>query len=78
MSMVPAQFPFHAGELDHQYHNDFKGEPYGKKYNALRGSRAAEGALQVSKCPGDKGFVGSLASGDFGSLGLFNDKSVNN
>jgi hypothetical protein len=57
-------FPFHAGELYHQYHNDMT-EDYGKTYNALRKSRATEGVLEVSKCPGDAKFVGVLASGDF-------------
>jgi len=72
-----AQFPFYAGELYHQYHNDMI-ENYGKSYNALRDVKAGQGGLAVSKCPGDKKFVGAFASGDFSSLGLFKDKSVNN
>jgi len=75
-----AQFPFHSGELYHQYHNDMT-ENYGKKYNALRDSKAAEGALSLSKCPGDAKLTGVFASGDFASAGIFEgffkDKSVN-
>ena len=72
-------FPFHAGELYHQYHNDMV-EAYGKAYNALRDSKADAGQLELSKCPGDAKLFGALASGDFasaGSINIFKDKSIN-
>jgi len=47
-----AHFPFYAGELYHQYHNDM-GEDYGKDYKALRDVAQARGTLALSKCPGD-------------------------
>jgi peptide methionine sulfoxide reductase MsrA len=49
-------FPFYAGELYHQYHDDMI-EKYGKGYNAMRSIALDRGDLQVSKCPGDAPFL---------------------
>jgi peptide methionine sulfoxide reductase MsrA len=46
------KFPFHAGELYHQYHNDMVGT-YGKEYAALRDVALNRGTLSLSQCPGD-------------------------
>jgi len=52
---------------------------YGYTHN--RDSKATEGALAISKCPGDAKLTGVFASGDFASSGIFDgffqDKSVN-
>ena len=44
-------FPFHRGELYHQFHNDFMGPPYGAAYNKLQGQLAAAGRLSTTGCP---------------------------
>ena len=43
-------FPFHAGELYHQYHNDMVGT-YGKEYARLRQSALDQGTIALSQCP---------------------------
>ena len=43
-------FPFHAGELYHQYHNDMVGT-YGPQYAALRQRAVDRGTLALSGCP---------------------------
>lgn len=44
-------FPFYAGELYHQFHNDFMGPAYGQSYNALLTSRFKAGAIGTTGCP---------------------------
>jgi len=43
-------FPFHAGELYHQYHNDMVGT-YGRQYAALRERALDRGTIALSGCP---------------------------
>jgi hypothetical protein len=43
--------PFYAGELYHQFHNDFMGPAYGQSYNALLTSRFKAGAIGTTGCP---------------------------
>lgn len=43
-------FPFYAGEVYHQYHDDMV-EKYGSEYGALRGAAVQRGALKTSGCP---------------------------
>jgi len=50
-----AQFPFHAGELYHQYHDDM-GVDYGEEYHAMRDVALQRGTLTVSNCPGDRSY----------------------
>jgi len=45
-------FPFHAGELYHQFHDDIVGT-YGQQYASLRAVAQERGALALSPCPGD-------------------------
>jgi len=51
--MDSLKFPFHQAEVYHQYHNDFKGLPYGKKYNSLAREATKDGRLAHTNCPGD-------------------------
>ena len=45
------KFPFYAGELYHQFHNDFMGPPYGQAYTNLLVSRYKDGAIGGTGCP---------------------------
>jgi peptide methionine sulfoxide reductase MsrA len=45
------KFPFYAGELYHQFHNDFMGPAYGQAYNSLLSSQYKSGLLASTGCP---------------------------
>jgi len=45
------KFPFYAGELYHQFHDDFMGPPYGKAYNAINPTLYKAGVLKNTGCP---------------------------
>jgi hypothetical protein len=44
-------FPFHQGEVYHQFHNDFQSPAYGKAYNSLANQAFEDGRLKVTGCP---------------------------
>ena len=43
-------FPFHQGEVYHQYHDDMV-EKYGSQYGALRGKGVERGVFKTTGCP---------------------------
>jgi len=55
------EFPFYAGELYHQYHDDMV-ERYGAEYAKLRDVAQERGTLAPSNCPGDRSFLASNAA----------------
>jgi peptide methionine sulfoxide reductase MsrA len=56
-----SEFPFYAGELYHQYHDDMV-ERYGEEYAKLRDVAQQRGTLSLSRCPGDQPFLASNAA----------------
>ena len=46
------KFPFYAGELYHQFHDDVVGT-YGRQYASLRAAALERGTVALSPCPGD-------------------------
>lgn len=46
------KFPFYAGELYQQFHDDVVGT-YGQQYASLRAAAIERGTIAVSSCPGD-------------------------
>jgi len=44
-------FPFYAGEVYHQFHNDFMGPPYGAAYNKLQQKLLDASLISSTGCP---------------------------